>query len=62
MPDGDYAAALASAADEVRKANPKLSDSEVETEAVKRADEAKRKYENSYRTTTTTSVKWESAP
>jgi len=62
MSDEDYAAALASATDEIKKANPKLSDSDVETKARERADDAKRKYENSYTTRASTSVKWTSPP
>jgi hypothetical protein len=60
MSDDDYETALTSATEEIRKANPKMSDSEVEIEAGKRADEARRKYENSYRTRASTSVQWKS--
>lgn len=48
MSDADYTAALDSARADVRKANPKWSDSAVETEAVKRADAAKASAEHSY--------------
>jgi hypothetical protein len=62
MSDDEYVAALTSATEEVRKANPKMSDWEVDTEARKRADEAKRQYENSFRTraSTSTKVEWSS--
>jgi hypothetical protein len=58
MSDADYAAALASARDEVRKANPKMSESAVETEAIKRADDAKRSYEHSHSSTATSTYEW----
>jgi hypothetical protein len=45
MSDDDYAAELDQARAEVKKANPKMSDGDVETEAAKRADQAKRRYE-----------------
>lgn len=48
MTDEQYAAALDSARADVRKANPKWNESEVETEAVKRADQAKDKAEHTY--------------
>jgi transketolase len=48
MTDEEYAAALEAARVEVRKANPNLSDAEVEAEATKRADEAKRRQEASF--------------
>lgn len=48
MTDDEYATALESARAEVRKANPKMSDRDVETEATKRADEARRKHENTF--------------
>lgn len=60
MSDEDYATALADATTAVRRENPKWSDSEVEDKARERAEEAKRKFENSYTTRTTTSVKWTS--
>lgn len=58
MSDTDYAAALDSARDEVRKANPKMSDSDVENEATKRADKAKRQYESSLSTSASSSYEW----
>ncbi len=48
MTDEEYATALESARSEVRKSNPKLPESEVESEAVKKADEAKRRHEQSF--------------
>jgi hypothetical protein len=48
MTDDEYAAALESARAEVRKANPDLSASDVESEAVKRADEAKRQQDMAF--------------
>ncbi|HEX2852927.1 MAG TPA: hypothetical protein VHO24_06795 [Opitutaceae bacterium] len=60
MSDDEYASALTDALTAVKSENPKLSDSEVEEKARQRADEAKRQYENSYRTRTSTSVKWSS--
>lgn len=58
MPDADYATALASARDEVKKANPKYSESAVETEAIKRADDAKRSYEHAHSSTATSTYEW----
>lgn len=48
MTDDEYTAALEYARAEVRKANPKMSDSDVEAEAVQRTDEAKRRHETSF--------------
>ena len=48
MTDEEYAAALEAARTEVRKAHPKWSDPEVEAEATKRADQAKRRQEASF--------------
>ncbi len=48
MSEADYTAALETARAEIRKANPKMSDSDVETEAVKRADAAKWSAEHSH--------------
>lgn len=48
MPDEEYAAALDTARSEVRKANPTMSDRDVEAEATKRADEAKRRHESTF--------------
>lgn len=48
MSDEEYAAALDSARAEIRKANPKMSDGDVESEATKRADEAKRRHEATF--------------
>src|SRR3954467_8008416 len=45
MSDEEYAAAFDSARLEVRKSNPKMSETDLEKEAAKRADEAKRQYE-----------------
>lgn len=50
MSDEDYAAALDAAREEVRKQNPKMAEGDVEKEATKRADEAKRGYESSHTT------------
>jgi hypothetical protein len=59
MSDEDYASALNSARDEIRKANPKMSDSDVETNAVRRADEARSNYENSFRQRASTTYELE---
>jgi hypothetical protein len=48
MTEEEYAAALDSARSEVRRSNPKMSEGDVEAEAVKRADEAKRSHEQSF--------------
>ena len=48
MTDEEYSKAVESARSEVRKANPKMSETEVETEAVRRADEVKWRHEHSY--------------
>jgi hypothetical protein len=45
MSDDDYAAELDKARAEIKKTNPKMSDGDVEAEATKRADQAKRRYE-----------------
>jgi hypothetical protein len=45
MSDDDYAAELDNARAEVKKSNPKMSDNDVEAEATRRADQAKRRYE-----------------
>jgi hypothetical protein len=45
MTDEEYAQALEDARAAVRKAEPKLSETEIESEAVKRADEARRRHE-----------------
>jgi hypothetical protein len=50
MSGADYTAALDAARADVRKANPKWTDSDVETEAIKRADQAKWRAEHSYST------------
>lgn len=57
MTDEEYATALDTARGEVRKANPKMSDSDVEAEATKRADEARRQHENTF--SQRSSVKYE---
>jgi hypothetical protein len=48
MTDDEYASALESARSEIRKANPKMPEDEVESEAIKKADEAKRRHELSF--------------
>jgi len=58
MSDEDYAAALESAREDVRKASPKISDGDLEKEAVKRADEAKRKYELSVSSSASSTYEW----
>jgi hypothetical protein len=58
MSDVDYSAALASARDEVRKANPKMSEGEVEAEAITRADQAKWRYEHSPSTRASSTYEW----
>jgi hypothetical protein len=57
MTEEEYKCALDSAREEVRQANPKWSDREIEDEARKRADAAKAKHESSY--TLRESVKYE---
>jgi hypothetical protein len=58
MSEDDYARAKTKAMDEVRKANPKMSESDVESAAVARADQEKREYEQVYRTRASTSYEW----
>ena len=58
MTEEDYATAQAKAEDEIRKAYPKMSESEVEKAAVAQADKEKRQYEQTYRTRTSTSQEW----
>lgn len=53
MTDEEYAQALDDARAEIRKANPKLSEAEVETQATARADEARR-HPISYRSASST--------
>jgi hypothetical protein len=48
MTEEEYAEALETARAEVRKEKPKLAESEVETEAVKRADQAKTRQEQAF--------------
>lgn len=48
MTDEEYATALDTARTDVKKANPKMSDGDVETEATRRTEEARRKHENTY--------------
>src|SRR5262245_40062356 len=47
MSDDDYVAALDAARSEVKKANPKMTDADVENAATKQADHAKWVYEHS---------------
>ncbi len=47
MSDDDYAAALDAARADLRKANPKISDGDLEQQAAQRADHAKWQYEHS---------------
>ena len=58
MSDEDYAAELEGARAEVRKANAGWSDAEIEAEAVKRADEAKRRYELTVHGTARSTYEW----
>jgi hypothetical protein len=58
MSDDDYAAVLEAARADVRKASPKLAESDVEKEAAKRADEAKRQYEHSFSSSASSSYEW----
>ena len=58
MSDADYAAALDSARADVRKANPKMSDADVETEAVKKADAAKYAAEHAYSARASSTYEW----
>lgn len=48
MTDEEYAKALDDARAEIKKANPKMSEADVESEAVKRADEARRRHEHTF--------------
>lgn len=53
MSDDDYRAIRSQARTDIRKENPDLSRSEIEREAMRRANEAKWKYETSPRTRAT---------
>jgi cob(I)alamin adenosyltransferase len=52
------AAALAVARTEVRRANPKMADADVEKEATKQADHAKWVYKLSISSTASSSYEW----
>ncbi len=58
MTDEEYARVLSTASDEIRKANPKMSESDVDSAAHERAEKEKRDYERNYRTRTSTSYEW----
>ena len=58
MSDEDYASVLDAARSDIRKANPKLVDRDVEQQATKRADEAKRQYELSVSSSASSSYEW----
>jgi hypothetical protein len=58
MSEDDYASAKTKAADEIRKANPKMSDSEVDSAAEARAEKEKRLYEQTFRTRSSVSYEW----
>ena len=58
MSDDDYASVLNAARSDVRKENPKMSDGDLETEATKRADEAKRKYELTFSRSASSTYEW----
>lgn len=58
MTDEDYASVLDAARVDVRKANPKMSDADIETEATKRADQAKRDYERSFSRSAGSTLEW----
>lgn len=60
MTDEEYAKVLACALDEVRRANPSWSELAVETEARKRADQAKWDQENSYTVRSSSTYEWKS--
>lgn len=50
MTEAEYATAFANASNELRKANPKWTEAEIEAEARKRADDAKRRHELTFQT------------
>ena len=58
MSDEDYAAALDAARAEVRKANPKMADADVENAATRQADHAKWVYEHSVTSSASSSYEW----
>jgi len=58
MSEADYTAALDSAREEVKKANPKMSDADVEAEAIKKADAAKYAAEHSYSARASSTYEW----
>lgn len=58
MSDEDYTAVLDAARDDARKANPKSSADDLEKEATKRADEAKRQYEHAVSSSASSSYEW----
>jgi hypothetical protein len=58
MSDDDYASVLDGARSDVRKAFPKMADGEVEKEATKQADEAKRQYEHAISSSASSSYEW----
>jgi hypothetical protein len=59
MTDEDYAQALDAARAAVKKAQPKLAEAETESEAVRQAEEARRRHEQSFtqRTSSTFELK-----
>lgn len=58
MSADDYASVLDAARSDVRKENPKMSDGDIENEATKRADEAKRKYELTFSRSAGSTYEW----
>lgn len=58
MSDEDYAAELDRARAEAKKADPKRADAEIEKEAVRRADEARRGYERSVQSSASSTYEW----
>lgn len=58
MSDEDYATVLEAARGDVKKANPKMSDKEVEKAATKKADEAKRQYGHAVSGSASSTYEW----
>lgn len=58
MSDADYAAALETARAEIKKANPKIADADLEKEATLRADTARRQYEQAFTRSASSTYEW----
>ena len=60
MTDEEYAAALSTARDEVKKANPAIKEADLEKEAVRRADAARAKHEHAFSVRGSRTYEWKS--